>query len=270
MSAVREAGPQVYAIAWAEDERRDSDQFYRFKTYSEPDGVRHLVFFAWLISHAGRLTLFDTGASRAVAAQRGINYMGSVADGVRELGIDPAVVDTVVISHLHYDHSGGMPDFPGARIAIHPKEVEFWTGPNLARAQFNSIVELDDIVFLIRAIRDGRVDFVTEGSAITPDITVRHLPGHSVGQIGLQVGGVDGLLLAADAAHYYDEVFSNRPFTVFSDLPVMYDSYDRIRTLIGGARDRLVPGHDSQVFDVFGTGDALWRPGRTPRVFRVR
>ncbi|WP_437773589.1 N-acyl homoserine lactonase family protein [Arthrobacter sp. KNU40] len=270
MPGIRGAGTQVYAIAWAEDERTDSDQFYRFKTYNEPDGPRPIVFFAWLIVQSDKLVLFDTGASSAVASERRLTYMGSVADGVRELGFDPSEIDTVVVSHLHYDHSGGLPDFPSARIAIHPKEVEFWTGPNLAREQFNSIVELDDIVFLVRAIRSGRVDFVSEGFEITPEIMVRHLPGHSVGQIGLQIGGVGGLLLVADAAHYYSEVFSNRPFTVFSDLPAMYDTYDRIRTLTGGARSSLVPGHDPQVFDVFGTNDTPWQPGRTPRVFQIQ
>ncbi|WP_067889311.1 N-acyl homoserine lactonase family protein [Nocardia vaccinii] len=270
MQGVQAPGAQVYAIAWAEDVRTDSDQFYRFKTYNESDNSRHLVFFAWVIIESGGVTLFDTGASQVVAAKRGINYMGSVVDGIRELGIGISDVDTVVVSHLHYDHSGGLTDFPEARIAIHPAEIEFWTGPNLSRQQFNSIVELDDILLLIRAIRAGRVDFVSEGHVITPNITVRHLPGHSVGQIGLQVGGADGLLLAADAAHYYDEVFKNRPFTVFSELPVMYDTYDRIRALIGGAHERLVPGHDPEVYDIFGVAGSTWTPGRIPRVFRIQ
>jgi len=56
--------------------------------------------FACLVEAHDRTILFDTGANGRI-----------LLGNIRELAIDPARVDTVVISHSHWDHTGGLQDF---------------------------------------------------------------------------------------------------------------------------------------------------------------
>ncbi len=56
--------------------------------------------FACLVQAHGRMILFDTGAGSAI-----------LFANMRELGIEPAGIDMVVISHDHWDHNGGLNDF---------------------------------------------------------------------------------------------------------------------------------------------------------------
>jgi 7,8-dihydropterin-6-yl-methyl-4-(beta-D-ribofuranosyl)aminobenzene 5'-phosphate synthase len=64
--------------------------------------------FACLVETGGGTILFDTGAKGAI-------LMANMA----ALGIDPATIDTVFISHNHWDHTGGMAEF----LKAHPTAV---------------------------------------------------------------------------------------------------------------------------------------------------
>jgi glyoxylase-like metal-dependent hydrolase (beta-lactamase superfamily II) len=46
------------------------------------------------------------------------------------LGRDPEVVQHIVMTHLHFDHAGGLPDFPHAQVHVHRREVEAMQHPH--------------------------------------------------------------------------------------------------------------------------------------------
>jgi 7,8-dihydropterin-6-yl-methyl-4-(beta-D-ribofuranosyl)aminobenzene 5'-phosphate synthase len=64
--------------------------------------------FACMVEIAGQTLLFDTGAKG-----------GILLGNMERLGIDPLMIDTVFISHGHWDHIGGLADF----LHIHPATV---------------------------------------------------------------------------------------------------------------------------------------------------
>ncbi|MBN1282567.1 MAG: MBL fold metallo-hydrolase [Proteobacteria bacterium] len=63
--------------------------------------------FACVVDYAGRRVLFDTGADGDILLRN-----------MKHLGIDPSVIDAVVISHSHWDHTGGLKKFLAARKGV--------------------------------------------------------------------------------------------------------------------------------------------------------
>ena len=78
---------------------------------------------------------------------------GDPAAALRAVGVDPASIDFVVVSHLHYDHAGGMvdadgePNFPKARYVVQRDESEAAHGDELRLAGIMEREQLD----LVRA-----------------------------------------------------------------------------------------------------------------------
>jgi glyoxylase-like metal-dependent hydrolase (beta-lactamase superfamily II) len=46
---------------------------------------------------------------------------------IRQLGYQPEDVRDIISTHMHFDHCGGLPDFPWARVHIHRREYEAFT-----------------------------------------------------------------------------------------------------------------------------------------------
>src|SRR5262245_55086074 len=86
----------------------------------------------------GKRVLVDTGNGDKFPAKEreiyGIDHDCSIESALRDLGIDPASIDVVVMTHLHFDHAGGTtrrtaagrfePIFPRARHVVQRRELE--------------------------------------------------------------------------------------------------------------------------------------------------
>ena len=69
-----------------------------------------------LVESAGKRVLVETGTGvRMTDKDRDIKGIegGDPAEALRAVGEDPASIDFVVVSHLHYDHAGGLVDADG-------------------------------------------------------------------------------------------------------------------------------------------------------------
>lgn len=126
---------------------------------------------------------------------------------VEELGFKGEDVRHIVLTHLHCDHTGGLPDFPHSqvhvfateyKIAMHPKgpfarfyEQDHWRhGPNWHIHDTAQVIDW----FGFDSIRiDDR---------ILPDIRLVPLPGHTKGHCGVAIAEGDGWLLHSGDSTY--------------------------------------------------------------------
>src|SRR5690606_27550648 len=125
----------------------------------------------------------------------------------------PSKVEHVIISHMHNDHCGNLEKFPNARIYLQDKEMHYATGRFMGHRRIGRSYHLPYVLSMIRAVYDERVDFVDGDREIAPGITLHFTGGHTHGLQFARVWTKRGwVVLAADAAHFYENVAEMRPY----------------------------------------------------------
>ncbi len=144
-----------------------------------------------LIEADGRRVLVETGTGvRMTEKDRDIKGVeaGDPVEALRAVGEDPAAIDFVVVSHLHYDHAGGMvdaegrPAFPNARYIVQRDEVEAARGDEL---RLQGIMEAEQIE-LVRGAR--QLAEVNGDVELVPGVSVLRTGGHTRGSQAVLIG----------------------------------------------------------------------------------
>ena len=257
-------GYEVTAVRYGTRSTTKSEVFLHFGLYGEPDEPTQMDYFFWVARSAERTILVDCGFNDESGGRRGRTMLCSPVAALRRLGIDPADVGLLILTHAHYDHIGNLDAFPAAELVMSAREYEFWTGPIASRPLFATSAESADIDALARARAAGRLRLLPGrtpgGSAVAQSVTagidVLELGGHTPGQLVVLVGTEHGeVVIASDALHYYDEMRLDRPFTHVADLPAMYQGFEQLRALAATDARLVVAGHDPEVMRRFPAAD---------------
>lgn len=243
---------KVFAIQFARREKSyRKEHFYRGDCCG--DDAMPIVYFIWFVEAAdGTRIVFDTGFTPETAARRGDRkYFASPVETLEQLGYPADSMDYVVISHLHYDHTGFVSAFPGATVLVQRSELEFWTGPLAGRGDYPHLVESADIDWIEQNAREGRVELIHGDRELAEGVSLVHTGGHTPGLQLLAVrNGPDTAVLTSDASHFYENIMNDRPYAIVDHLPSMYLAFDTVRGL-ASSDDLIVPGHDPQVTERF-------------------
>ncbi len=243
---------EVVAVRYATRETTKAACYFGWHVYGEPDEPYRMDYFFWVLRGGGRTVVVDTGYDVAVGERRGRTTLCAPVEALARLGVDPASVDDLVITHLHYDHVGNVGAFPAARLSVQRRELDFWTAPIAAKPQFAPLVERPEVERVAATVRDGHGRVVDGNGPLLPGIVAFDVGGHSPGQQVTVVNAAAGpVILASDAIHYYEELELDRPFEVVVDLAEMYEGYDLLRELAELPGAVLVPGHDPAVAERF-------------------
>ncbi len=235
---------EVYAVKYADHARTRNDNFI----FKDPhDGPMPIDFFVWAIVGNGRTVVVDLGFEEEDARRRGRNLIRLPAEGLRLIDVDPAAVEDVVVTHLHYDHCGTLAHFPRARVHLQDREMAYATGRHMTHAPLRHPFNVDYVVEFVRAVYDDRVNFVDGTAEIAPGISVHRIGGHTDGLQCVRVWTRRGwLVLASDAAHFYANMEIPNPFPVVFNVGDMLEGFATLHAL-ADAPENVVPGHDPLV-----------------------
>jgi glyoxylase-like metal-dependent hydrolase (beta-lactamase superfamily II) len=175
--------------------------------------ARRTAVNCFLIYTAGKLALIETGCGRLMA-----NTGGQLLANLAAAGVDPASIESVLLTHMHPDHSAGLTNmetgqrnFPNAELVMHENEPRHWFD-DAAMARGND----REKAMFFKAGRDqtepyrDRWRLFKEGEVL-PGVTAMPFHGHTPGHTGYLISsGKETLLIWGDIVHI-PEVQTARP-----------------------------------------------------------
>ncbi len=235
---------EIYAIKYGERVGTRGGML----VYGDPhEAPMAMDYYVWAIRSAERTIVIDVGYGREEGERRGRTFVRSPADGLKRIGIDVSKVKDVIITHMHYDHAGNLALFPNARFHIQDEELAYVTGRAMTHEVLRSSFALDDVLEMVRLVYGERVVFHAGKDEIAPGVTVHAIPGHTRGLQSVRVHSDRGwVILASDAAHYYENVEQETPFATLENMFLMLEGYRKLRAL-APTDAHIVPGHDPAV-----------------------
>jgi glyoxylase-like metal-dependent hydrolase (beta-lactamase superfamily II) len=203
---------------------------------------------AYLIETGDERILVDTGLHPDAAADADARYGSGILapfelEQERSIAerVDLDTVTRLVLTHLHFDHAGGLALIPDS-VPVYVQRVEWEAGRDPAAIERNFFLPLDyseppSEVNLL----DGDHDLLGDGS-----VELLSTPGHTAGHQSVRAGD---LILGIDVVHYESSLDDLR-FPPFADD---HDAQRRSAERLRGLRDSGLafrPGHDP----AFGPG----------------
>src|SRR5689334_17934559 len=109
-----------------------------------------IAMMIWVLKGAdGRIAIVDSGFHRdQYFHQFTVRDYIKPSDALAPLGITADKVSDILLSHMHWDHAGGIDLFPSARVWIQKEEYDYYTGEAWQSARTHGGIDPDDVLEL--------------------------------------------------------------------------------------------------------------------------
>ncbi|HEY3186900.1 MAG TPA: N-acyl homoserine lactonase family protein [Solirubrobacteraceae bacterium] len=211
------------AIKTRQVEGRGRGARRQLNMFLDREWTEPLPIYAFAIEHPEGVIVVDTGETARTSESdyfpRGHPFFRfglrewvapdeEIGPQLQRLGIQPGDVRSVVLTHLHTDHAGGLHHFPHNEILVSRADLEVASGlrgrlrgyPNKRFPRWfdPTVVELSS----------GPYGPFPESLRLTEagDVVIVPLPGHTSGQLGVVVEDGDHIVLLAGDASYTEEL----------------------------------------------------------------
>lgn len=249
----------VHAVKYADRAARiRADSFVLDDNH---DAAHPMDYFMWVLRRGSDVILVDTGYDHTEAILRGRPIRQDPVASLAPLGLTPDDITQIIVTHLHYDHAGGLHLFPNATLHLQAAEMAYATGPCMCHDVLRMPFSADHICEAVRRLYAGKVIFYDGDAEVADGVTVHCIGGHSRGLQAVRVRTQSGwMVLASDAAHFYENLHARKPFPIVVDVADMLRGFDTLERLASHP-SLIIPGHDPLVTQIFpqGVADHIWR-----------
>jgi glyoxylase-like metal-dependent hydrolase (beta-lactamase superfamily II) len=211
-------------------------------------------YYVWAIRAAnGETTLVDTGTGKAW----GPKFKGFFPPEqmVGRIGIKPEQVTRIVVSHMHFDHIGGVTDFaqafPAAKFYVQKKEFDFWINSPLSqKAAYKPLQNPDANKAFAELAKGPRVVKIDGDKVIAPNMELLLATGHTPALQAVLIPTAKGqTIVGSDSAHLFRSFKEDVPSGLITNLPVWLETYEKLRSK--APVENIFPGHDIKMLTDF-------------------
>ncbi|WP_162653754.1 MBL fold metallo-hydrolase [Lentilitoribacter sp. Alg239-R112] len=203
------------------------------------ESTRPLPVLGHVIDTGERKIAIDTGTLPGFSPKTG-GYHAAL----KQAGIDVTEIDTVLLTHLHPDHIGGLSAdkkrlFPNAEIVVNSTEWDFWHGS----AADGLPSQVQPFVQIARDLTEpykDRLRTFDNDAEVLPGIQAKFMPGHTPGHVGFHLHDAgEDLLFWGDLIHLPRLQFNNPEWLIAFDMDPAQTAKTRARMLDMAAADRV-------------------------------
>jgi len=193
---------------------------------------------AYLVNTGRSLILVDTGSG-----QMWDESLGKVVTNLKLSGYSPDQVDMVLITHLHFDHAGGLvfqgrAVFPNATVWLNKREADFWLNkanrdkaPEAMRPWFDKAMAA-----VAPYLSSGRLRTFTDSRVFAPGVTAIETPGHTPGDTSYSVeSDHQKLVIWGDLIHFSAVQFTHPEAGIAFDVDEKGNATQRVAALADAA-----------------------------------
>jgi Metallo-beta-lactamase superfamily len=121
-----------------------------------------IAMMVWVLKgNNGRVALVDSGFHREqYFRQFTVRDFVKPSDAIAPLGLKPDNVTDIFLTHMHWDHAGGIDLFPSSRIWIQKDEYDYYTSDAWQSARTHGGIDADDVLEIVKRNTRGLVSFV--------------------------------------------------------------------------------------------------------------
>jgi len=230
---------------------------------------------AFLVNTGDKLVLIDSGAGQLFGPT-----LGRFAANLTALGVDPAGVDVIAMTHLHPDHFGGLLTadaklaFPNAAIFISEADTKLWLDEaNAAKAPADNKPFFDQARMMVGPyVAAQKFQPAADGKEVVAGVTAIAAPGHTPGHTMYRISSGDqSLLIWGDIVHSAPLQFPHPDWGIAFDTDQELAIATRAKVFDMTSADRLTVagahlpfpgiGHVVKSGSGYGYAPLFWAPG---------